>query len=226
VWFDKHQRDERFRALLGILEKHDPEIMAFQEVTLPFIRVLQEAEWLKQGGHWVSAVDHNNLGTVLVGRVQPQTLGWLELPTSMGRRLLVADFPGGLRVGVAHLESLANEQLRVQQLETAFAYLKATPSSVLLGDFNFPDQAPEAASLDPDFLDAWPATHPESPGYTRDTIANSMARLGREDKQERLDRILLRGLQLSQVELLGNEPLREGLYPSDHYGLLAAARLN
>lgn len=221
VWFDKHHREERFRALLDILNSHRPEIMAFQEVTLPFVRVLQETEWLHHEGHWVSAIDHNNLGTVLVSRLQPQRLYWLDLPTSMGRRLLVADFAAGLRVAVAHLESLANDKLRQQQLETAFVHLKEAPSSILLGDFNFPDGAPEAASLDPDFLDAWTASQGESPGYTRDTIANPMARFGREEKQDRLDRILLRGLRPSAITLLGQQSLREGLFASDHFGLLA-----
>lgn len=219
VWFDKHHRDERFAGLLEILRTFDPEIMAFQEVTLPFVRAIQGAEWLRQR-HWISALDPNNLGTVLVSRVRPDSLRWLELPTAMGRRLLIADF-GALRVGVAHLESLANESLRQEQLRSAFAVLKETPGSVLLGDFNFTDGDPEAAALDPSFQDAWPHLHPGTAGYTRDTVANPMARFGRQDKQHRLDRIMLRGLHLESVQLLGRDPLREGLYPSDHYGLLA-----
>jgi endonuclease/exonuclease/phosphatase family metal-dependent hydrolase len=224
VWFDKHAREQRFPALLEILRAHDAEIMAFQEVTPPFVRAIQESEWL-QKRHWISAVDHNNLGTVLVSRVRPDRLTWTELPTKMGRRLLTADFPRGLRVGVCHLESLANVGLRSEQMRTAFAALRPAPRSILLGDFNFADGAPEALSIDPDFVDAWPAAHPASPGYTRDTRANPMGRFGREDKQERLDRVLLRGPKLKSIEMLGTEPIGEGLYPSDHFGLLARISL-
>ncbi len=221
VWFDKHHREERFAGLLDALRPLAPEIMGFQEVTLPFVRALQEAEWLQQQGYWLSAVDPNNLGAVLVSRLQPLSVGWVTLPTAMGRRLLVADFPSGLKVGLVHLESLANEALRKQQLATAFATLRSGFGSVLMGDFNFGDGSPESASLDPEFLDTWTTAHPGEPGYTRDTLANPMGRFGREDKRERLDRILVRGLKIVAVEMLGTAPLREGLFASDHFGLLA-----
>lgn len=220
VWFDKHCREERFVGLLEILRRREPAIMAFQEVTLPFVRALQDSDWLRSG-YWVSALDPNNLGTVLVSRFEPKSLGWVELPGKMGRRLLVADFAGGLRVGVVHLESLANEAIRQEQLATAFATLKGSPGSILLGDFNFSDGSPEARALSPDFLDAWAAAHPGDPGYTRDTLVNSMARSGRESKRQRLDRILLRGLTLDSIEMIGLSPLREGMYPSDHFGLFS-----
>ena len=219
VWFDKHHREERFAALLDGLKSHGPDIMAFQEVTLPFVRAAQSAEWLK-GGYWISSTDHNNLGTVLVSRVRPSHLSWTELPTKMGRRMLTADFPGGLRVGVVHLESLANSDLRQQQLAAAFQTLKPKQSSILLGDFNFGDGDPEGQSLDPDFPDAWPTLHPGNAGFTYDTLTNPMACTERETKQERLDRVLFRGLNLQSVETLGTLPLREGLFPSDHFGLL------
>jgi endonuclease/exonuclease/phosphatase family metal-dependent hydrolase len=220
VWFDKHHRESRFRALLDVLRCHAPTIMAFQEVTLPFVRVVQESDWLTRG-HWISAVDPNNLGTAMIGRAQPLQLRWLELPSAMGRRLLLADFEGALRIGVVHLESLAARELRQEQLRVAFAALKEVPHSILLGDFNFPDGAPECAALDPDFQDAWPLLQPATPGYTRDTLANPMGRLGRQEKQQRLDRILFRGLNVLSVQLLGDQPFAPGLFPSDHFGLLA-----
>lgn len=220
IWFDKHHRDERFAALLNGLKGHEPDIMAFQEVTLPFVRAVQTTDWLKSG-YWISSTDHNHLGTVLVSRVRPSHLSWTELPTKMGRRMLTADFPGGLRIGVVHLESLANSDLRQRQLAAAFQTLKSQQSSILLGDFNFGDGEPEERSLDPDFPDAWPTLHPGNPGYTRDTLTNSMARMGRETKQERLDRVLFRGLNLQSIEMLGTQPLRDNLFPSDHFGLIA-----
>lgn len=225
VWFDKHHRDERFASMLGQLRGHAPEIMAFQEVTLPFVRAVQAAEWLRQG-YWISSTDHNHLGTVLICRVQPLRLSWVEIPTSMGRRLLKADFPGDLSVAVAHLESLANPELRRQQLAVAFSQLRPSARSAFLGDFNFGDEQPETEALDPGFVDAWASQYPNDPGFTRDTQANTMARLGRSEiKRQRLDRILTRGLRLESVEMLGTEPISDGLYPSDHFGLLARLQM-
>lgn len=225
VWFDKHHRQERFEALLAQLQSHAPEIMAFQEVTLPFVRAVQEAEWLRQG-YWISSTDPNHLGTVLVSRLQPLRLSWVQLPTSMGRRLLKADFPGDLTVAVAHLESLANPELRRQQLAVAFSELKPSARGILLGDFNFGDGQPESEALDSEFIDAWTSHHPKDPGFTRDTLANAMARFGRSEvKRQRLDRILARGLRFEAVDMLGTEPIRDGLYPSDHFGLLARLQM-
>jgi tyrosyl-DNA phosphodiesterase 2 len=219
VWFDKHRRDERFAALLGIVRSHGPDLMAFQEVTPPFVRAVQELDWPE---HWISATDHGNLGTLLIGRIAPVALQWVALPSSMGRRLLVADFPEGLRVAVCHLESLGpNGPLRAEQLRTALQALQDRPA-VLLGDFNFGDHAPEAAALDRRFQDAWQAIHADAPGFSRDTTANAMARLGRETKQERLDRILVSPhLEVLEAELLGTAEIAPGLFPSDHFGLRA-----
>ena len=68
VWFDKHLRAERNSALLDELSRHRPHVMLFQEVTLPFVRALQAAVWLRDG-YWISGVEHNEIGVVKVARV-------------------------------------------------------------------------------------------------------------------------------------------------------------
>lgn len=217
VWFDSHHRQERNRALLAELQLYRPHLLAFQEVTPPFVRALQACEWMRDN-YWISAEHHSQLGVLLAGRVPVDSLSFQELPTRLGRRLLVADFPFGLRLASAHFESMGQgAEMRVRQLENAFSMLKEQRSSLLTGDFNFGDDDPESAALDPDFSDLWRHFHLEDPGYTRDTVRNPMG--GKSDRR-RLDRVLFRGLQPASVQLLGVKPFAEGLYPSDHFGLL------
>ncbi len=222
VWFDRHHREERFQAMLQSLQQKNPEIMAFQEVTTPFIRALQAVEWLKEG-HWVSAIEPNQLGVLLVSRCRPLSLEMVSLPSSMGRRLLVAHFSGGLQVGVCHLESVrSNGPIRQEQLQAAQSLLREGDFAVLLGDFNFPDDAPEVQTIADDFTDLWPSHHPGDAGFTIDSTLNPMGHRGPSAVQLRLDRILYRGgLKIHSMERLGTEPLGEHLFCSDHFGLLA-----
>ena len=105
-----------------------------------------------------------------------------NLPSHMGRKLLVAELDAGpdrLVVGTVHLESLKhNRDVRAEQLAEIFPLLKAAgPDVVLTGDFNFCSSwAAENANLDPEFVDLWPALRGRAPGYTEDTDVNVMLR--------------------------------------------------
>lgn len=222
VWFDQYQREQRFQALLSLLGRHQPDLMAFQEVTVPFIRALKSCPWL-QDGAWLSADEPNLLGVLLVSRVRPLALEMVELPSEMGRRLLVASFEGGLEVGVCHLESIAkNGPTRHEQLQHAQDRLRRGPRALLVGDFNFPDGAAEEQAIEPDFVDLWLSGRPGEPGFTVDSVLNSMKRRGTSITQLRIDRMLARGdLRLASIDRLGTEPITEQLFCSDHFGLLA-----
>ena len=158
----------------------------------------------------------------MVSRLPVRSLRFEPLPTNLGRRLLVADFEGGLRVTTAHFESMpAGRPVRVAQLQKAFPLLTGR-ASVLTGDFNFGDlDTTEKAAMQPDFVDLWPALHPGDPGYTRDTLANPMGSRAQSSRQERLDKILIHRLNPQSIQRLGTEPTGAALYPSDHFGLLA-----
>jgi tyrosyl-DNA phosphodiesterase 2 len=223
VWFDKHQREERNRGLMQALETHKPDLMAFQEVTPPFVRALQATEWLKDG-YWISAVEHNQIGVVLVGRVPFERVLFQPMPSQMGRRLLVAELVGGVRIGAAHFESnRSSGELRGQQFQKACELLSDAPASLLLGDFNSTPNCPEAASISPNFSDVWSTLKADEPGFTMDTSLNTMAG-GRSHSETRIriDRVLCSGtLVPTDIRLLGTEEIESGLFPSDHFGLLS-----
>jgi endonuclease/exonuclease/phosphatase family metal-dependent hydrolase len=218
VWFDKHLRAERNSALLEELSRHRPHVMLFQEVTLPFVRALQAAEWLRDG-YWVSGIDHNEIGVVMVARVKCESLAFHPLTSQMGRRLLLADL-GTVRVAGSHFESnRGSGEIREKQYAQTQEILQSCPPAVLAGDFNCEATAPESKSLKG--RDAWSALNP-TPGYTMDSQANPMLKSQRPSSmiQARIDRILCLGEVLPKsIQLVGTEPFQGEAYPSDHFGL-------
>eukprot|EP01062_Namystynia_karyoxenos_P038058 TRINITY_DN27667_c0_g1_i1.p1 TRINITY_DN27667_c0_g1~~TRINITY_DN27667_c0_g1_i1.p1 ORF type:complete len:466 (+),score=101.66 TRINITY_DN27667_c0_g1_i1:92-1399(+) len=174
-----------------------------------------------------------------------------ELPTNMDRGLLeIRLAPAGsapLRCGCVHLESLNSPALRRQQLLCSAALLQRHPQvpAVLCGDFNFDDtknfaditkiieggtegraaagqleNAVLAGELT-EWIDAWRAVHPDTPGWTYDTVLNGMLSANRWERM-RYDRVLLHrsaggGLRPSRAALLGTLPVAapaaKELYP-------------
>jgi endonuclease/exonuclease/phosphatase family metal-dependent hydrolase len=110
---------------------------------------------------------------------------------------------------------------------------------VLLGDFN---AAPDAASIrfltgkqsldgtSVCYQDAWTAAHPGQPGHTF-TPGNPLVRAGQMplERGRRIDYILIRSgphgplLDVADCRLIFTEPVC-GIWPSDHFGVLADLR--
>lgn len=107
---------------------------------------------------------------------------------------------------------------------------------VLLGDFNAsPDSSSmrfltgrqSLAGFSVYYEDAWEASQGSAPGYTFEP-RNPLVRVGQMplERGRRIDHILVRGgahgafLDVQECRLLMTEP-RDGVWPSDHYGVLA-----
>lgn len=225
AWFGGHMFDERCDALLAELGRRRPDVIALQEVTQAQLRALLAAPWVR-ADYQASQREVMAYDVVILSRLPIRRLAELELPTDMGRRLLVAELACGLAVATVHLESTREEagtraaQLRVLQPVLAERYRDV----VLVGDMNFqPDDPVENAALDPSFIDAWPAVHPGDPGYTVDTDINTMRLQVRSTPtRKRIDRVFLRSAhwRARSIELIGTQPFdAEGTFISDHFGL-------
>ena len=115
--------------------------------------------------------------------------------------------------------------------------VSSQPSSTSLffmGDTNL--RGSECAPLitSQHFTDLYPtltASHPtnDATGYTYDTVANRMiAAMGRKGSRARYDRVLGRvgeGLEVTAMWRAGMEPIREGVWISDHFGLVTELKL-
>lgn len=244
VWFDRQYMEQRYGALLRTLLAKAPDVVGLQEV-VPALADALRTHKAVSALYEVSPNEINSYGCLLLARraLRPQ-FSELELPTQMGRTLLIANLTAQPSTAVAtvHLESLDSERVRQEQLAVAERALGGTAHAVLMGDFNFdatrtwgewrdedmarkPHKLENAglARLLPHFVDAWPAVRGAEPGLTFDGANNPYVR----DPGERMryDRVMARGLRPVRIELLGEPdlslPAEENPVPSDHFGLYA-----
>ena len=225
TWFGEHKFDQRRDALLAELARRRPDVIALQEVTPPLLASLLDQSWIR-AAYQVSAIELGQRYDVAVLSQLPiRSFAALELPTTMGRKLLVAELACGLVVATVHLESMKQSgAARAAQLAVIQPYLAKFGDTAFVGDMNFkPDDEVETAALDHDFVDAWPALHPTEPGYTADSERNAMRyELKPTPSRKRIDRAFVHGTTWRPVaiELVGTAPIdRDGTFVSDHFGL-------
>ena len=111
----------------------------------------------------------------------------------------------------------------------------SSTSLLFMGDTNLrgTDCAPLITSQH--FIDLYPtltASHPtnDAAGYTYDTVVNRMiAAMGRKNSRARYDRVLGKvgeGLEVAGMWRAGMEPIREGVWISDHFGLVTEMKVS
>lgn len=245
VWFDRTIMEQRYSALLRTLLTLAPDVLGLQEV----VPVLADALRAHEAISALYEVSPNVIGSygclLLVRKALRPRFAELEMPTRMGRTLLVAELAErpGTAVATVHLESLDSEPVRREQLAVAARALGGAARAVLMGDFNFDatrtwgewrdeDMARKPHELEnaglarvlPHFIDAWPAVRGAEPGLTFDGANNPYVR--DPDERMRYDRVLARGLRPARIEILGEpdlslQPPEEHPVPSDHFGLCA-----
>ncbi|HET9622150.1 MAG TPA: endonuclease/exonuclease/phosphatase family protein [Kofleriaceae bacterium] len=232
VWFGGHMFEERRDALFVELARRRPDVVALQEVTPELLEALLEQPWLR--AEWqisTRAVSHYDVA--ILSRQPIRQLAQIDLPSGMGRNLVLAKLACGLTVATVHLESTAPEaaaraaQLRIIQP----ALLDHHPDVLLVGDMNFsPDNALETAALDPRFIDVWPALHGAAPGYTMDSDVNLMRQQVKSTPtHRRIDRMFVRSerWRAESIELVGTQAFDlDGTFVSDHFGLEASFRVD
>lgn len=241
VWFKEYYMKERFDALIEILEHLEPrpDIIAFQEVTPYFQNCLIMHAWVRRN-FFVSDINGSTVlpygVMMLVNRSLPCPAFQIHsLPSNMARRFLHAiflpetsewntDAPcSALAVGTAHLESMDNTAMRVEQLKLICPLLEYSNNAILMGDTNYPHGAEAESQVwseHKSFADVWPLLYPSDP--------NRPTGLG----MHRIDKVFVKSVlyRATHQVLLGSEPFRKNvdqadpemgpdLYPSDHLGL-------
>jgi endonuclease/exonuclease/phosphatase family metal-dependent hydrolase len=251
-WFDAriHGRataSERMAATLSLLENEDADLIALQEVTLKFLKVLKErfsgyhlATTLKPERGTIAEFLSPLHGLVILSKwsFTSMVIDRALMPSQLGRRMLVVTVQAEghpLTLATCHLDSFREEhRTRTQQLHQFFKSLAAADNAILLGDFNFGDgEQPETAALRQDYRDPWLALHPEDPGLTFDVEHNPLAAINgfSHEPGRRLDRILVRAPDWQPVAIhrFGMQPVaieKNKYYASDHYGVVLTLHLN
>ncbi|MBA9004009.1 poly(A) polymerase [Thermomonospora cellulosilytica] len=235
LW-DRYEADRidtarRRPLLVAELERADADVIALQEVQPELLALLLAAPWVKAGyalSTGPSARDVAEYGLVLLSRLPVLEAGRVALgPHKALDAVTVAGPAGPLAVAVTHLtsdhaeEGAARRDAELARLAEALGSVEA--DLVVLGDFNDGSELP-ARTLG--LRDAWTEAHgPRDTTATFDPAANPLAAITSiRGRAARLDRVLLRGAQMSvaRVELRGDSPATEdGLFLSDHYGVQA-----
>jgi endonuclease/exonuclease/phosphatase family metal-dependent hydrolase len=231
VWFDKFEQEVRRRAVLEILEREQPDVIALEEVTQPFLDALLATPWIRE--HYaVSRVELDpaaRYDVVMLSRLPVARFTAHTLTSQMGRMLHTVELAttdGVVTVAGIHLESMREmTPTRLVQIDECVPVLCSAPTAIWLGDFNAAPQSEEDLRITATFRDTWAELLPD-PGYTRDTTQNAMLAKVKDDRHQRIDRIFLKSEAFAPIaiRMLGTEPIpgtAGQVFPSDHFGLVA-----
>ncbi|QDY78519.1 polynucleotide adenylyltransferase [Streptomyces qinzhouensis] len=210
--------------LLAALRAADADVIALQEVEPALYDLLGEGGWAIAPGRRESAA----YGLLLLSRLPVREAARRALGAHKALLAVVVETADGpVTVATTHLtsdHSPGAAARRRAELTTVHEALAAVPGDVVLaGDFN------DVTTLPADALamrDAWPEAHAHGPGDpdapTFDPRVNPLAAIGSlTGRPGRIDRVLLRGRhRAARAALVGSTPDPDGLYPSDHYGVL------
>lgn len=240
TWNHQGPWKDRWALVLDELKLLDPSVVLFQEITQKdwIVRALGEI------GYESFAFADDGSGLMAVSRMPIVDFGYLpfetQSPTEGNLRsfLFFRVVLGSVRVLFinTHL-SWKPEETLIRQFQTAELlrwmrrqneYQEA--SVILTGDLNsHPDKDEIRQLLENNTLsDAFEALNPGVPGLTWDNRNVYTATHGLPDR--RLDYILIRGRvlmkHLKKCEIVMNKADCRGIFPSDHYGLIAEWEIN
>jgi endonuclease/exonuclease/phosphatase family metal-dependent hydrolase len=231
VWFDSFENALRRRAVLSILEREKPDVIALEEVTQPFLDALLEEPWIRKA-YRVSRTRLDptvRYDVVMLSRLPVVRFTTHTLTSDMGRKLHAVELrttAGTVTVAGIHLESMRQmTPTRLVQIDECLPVLCRANTAIWLGDFNAAPASAEDQRIRRAFRDAWDELISD-PGYTRDTTQNAMLAKVKDDRHQRIDRIFVKSeaFEPCAIRMLGTEPIEgtEGqVFPSDHFGLLA-----
>jgi endonuclease/exonuclease/phosphatase family metal-dependent hydrolase len=226
----------RARELLAASQRLGADLVAFQEVTGPFLRLVStDPHWRTYHATFQAtpgAAAEPPGGLLILSRYPITHAHYQKLPSPTGRALLSARITidgQDLTLATLHLESLPEEATaRVRQIQALAGNrrLDSRYRTLIVGDFNHGDgdkeqRLPHLA----EWRDAWLTSRPDpdDAGLTYDVERNPLARANAfaAEPSRRLDRILLSSdLTPLAVGLVTPGPAQgAGRPPSDHYGV-------
>ncbi|MFT5431496.1 MAG: endonuclease/exonuclease/phosphatase family metal-dependent hydrolase [Myxococcota bacterium] len=222
------QRDRRLVAIASFLARVRPDVVFLQEVARD--RHGNDADRLAYPAGYAVAHEHNShtrRGLAILSRHPIRDVVAIELPGK--RRLAIA----AVVEREGRLFSLVNLHLtpqldaakrRTRELRRILTLARNLPGPTLVaGDFNFGDAGDENRLLSSG-QDVYRARWPNAAGHTWD-LANPLARRNSypDEPSRRLDRIIVLNAEVTvlSVDIVLDDASAGGLYPSDHYGLLA-----
>ncbi|MCS6913147.1 MAG: endonuclease/exonuclease/phosphatase family protein [Myxococcales bacterium] len=255
LWGEQEPLDVRMSLIERQLRALDPDVVALQEVRQVLPRVPNQAETLARalGMHpvfcpateWGGGLE----GLALLSRNPVLHSGHVELPHAVPseRRILlwarIRHEAGVVLCGCTHLNyRLHHGSIREDQVEAVDAEMQRQEADlrVLMGDFNAVPDSDEIRYLRglhsirgrrTFYQDAWAQLHPGEAGYTWSRKNPFTQRLPFLEPDRRLDYVFVgprsrdgRG-HIHDCRIVLDVPDRQGVFPSDHFGLMADVQL-
>ena len=241
IWCSPFKMRERMEELRKIVEDLEPDVLAFQEVTLDNLAVLREQRWFSRY-HLIprGVLKSDGKHFVIILSIFPVEK-WLVRPftnnvdSTSNRGLVLAEVRNPISstdvtfVFVAtHLAygGFGTTQ-REQQLKESFPIISSYDNVCIMGDLNINENIDGEVVLPPAWFDAWlsiPRNSNEN-GFTYDRLKISILKgppaVNATSYKGRLDRVFCKmfDFKVKEMRIVGDEVTRTGTLPSDHFGL-------
>lgn len=241
IWCSPFKMRERMEELRKIVEDLEPDVLAFQEVTLDNLAVLREQRWFSRY-HLIprGVLKSDGKHFVIILSIFPVEK-WLVHPftnnvdSTSNRGLVLAEVRNPISstdvtfVFVAtHLAygGFGTTQ-REQQLKESFPIISSYDNVCIMGDLNINENIDGEVVLPPAWFDAWlsiPRNSNEN-GFTYDRLKISILKgppaVNATSYKGRLDRVFCKmfDFKVKEMRIVGDEVTRTGTLPSDHFGL-------
>ena len=242
IWYRSEMMQERMKALGQIVEELEPDIVAFQEVSLANLAVLQQQKWFSRYHMIPPDVTKEKLNRfsrhfVIVLSVYPVDK-WFRYSfknSPLERKLVVAETQTAVStsfrfvIAGTHFEHAGERtRLRELQLQESLKVLSRYANVCVMGDLNIEDKVDGDIVLPSSWIDAWLSLpgNTDSNGLTWDRSKTPFASVLKRtvnatSYQARLDRVLCRlsDFQVKEMRVVGDKLTKSGILPSDHFGV-------
>lgn len=234
LWHDKQDWPRRQDSIIATLESLRPDVVLLQEV-------LQDKDLTNQAQSLAQALGYQyrfyssdppaqarRYGNAILTR--HRILAIAQQPLQPLDDYRIAGFASieidgrPVNVYVTHLHyKPEGGDIRRQQVDGLVDFIAATRGhapSLLGGDFNTTDSAPELQPLLPMFASAYPAAHP---GQPLDTPEHTTLNPHLDHWPQRVDHLFFQqgAFRVLESRIIFDQPETGGSWASDHFGLLA-----
>jgi tyrosyl-DNA phosphodiesterase 2 len=222
--------DTRGNGFVKLLSKIKPDVCCLQEVSKDWLNFFLKSDYIRKK-YYITDSNSNRvfmnwgLDNIFLTKVKLDDITVFGLP-GMQMDSFLTGCLNGIMLGTFQLHSGSKyTDFRKLQLKTILNIFK-NKKFMITGDFNFTDGDPENKILKK-IKDPWNIK--KNPGYTEDTYINKMRyNIKGKHKQVRFDKFMYNNNKIkvkSQI-IVGNEEIKNGIWISDHFGLLTSIHFN
>jgi hypothetical protein len=236
IWFDSQYILERARLIIKEILEQNPiiDVIGFQEVTPITLEYFLKSP-LNKSYSFSKTELKQSYDTLLIWKKTLTLNNYYNFKfknSKMGRGLEVISLQNSLSenylIGTSHLESeFKTHQVKLNQFNNSFKtlqkYSKNHSLVIFMADTNITDTHNSKFIIPDQWLDTFLVLDP--PRNLKWTYDHQMNDNVLVKKKSRLDRIYYfnNGTAIpNSFAFLGQEPNQEGIYPSDHFGVLSS----